>query len=317
MSALTLYLKLTNGCPLSCGHCYLPESARKDSAVMERDAMDAALQRMLLQASGRSIHISLHGGEPLLPGYAVLKERIDAIETLMGNQLAGWSIQSSLVGLSEPIIGLLAEHGFHVGTSYDSFRLNRHPGLLRHWERQVALLRDAGLSVGVSWAPGRHDSPRDVALALTRIGFRSAHVDRCLGEGCPTNAEHAELLKSMYLAQQETGFVFTVVEAAKSVLQGKRADRWGTRCRNDSVVLGPRGERHFCPDRSYHWRDNFLEDRRNAALRVSQCLGCEWHEACSGGCPITPLDDGSGECAGYKGFLEFLRLKESDWKAVA
>lgn len=317
MSPLSLYLKLTNGCPLSCGHCYLPEPARKDSSVMERDAMEDALRRLLAQSGSRPIHVSLHGGEPLLPGHALLKERIMAIESLLGARLDGWSIQSSLVGLDGPIIELLAGHGFQVGTSYDNFRLNRHPGLLRHWEKQVALLRDAGLSVGVSWAPGRGDDPKDVARALGRIGFQSARVDRCLGAGCPTNAEHTDLLKAMYRAQQETGFVFATVEAAKAVLQGRTADRWGTRCRQDFIVLGPHGERHFCPDRSFHWRDNLLGDRRNAALRVTQCLGCEWHGICAGGCPITPLDDGSGECAGYRVFLDFLRAAETEWRIAA
>ena len=305
---ITLYLKLTNGCPLSCSHCYLPEKSRKDHRVMGAAEIEAGISRLLQGHNhNRPVNVILHGGEPLLPGYCNLKEHIETIEALLGDRLVGWSIQSSLAGLSRQIIELLAEHDFHVGTSYDKFRFERHPNLLEHWTRQVATLREAGFVPGVSWTPGKGDDPRTVAETLMSHGFNSVHVDRCIGPNCPNNAEHSLLLQQMYEVQLQTGFIFGAIEAAKAVLRGIPADRWGTRCRREFHVLGLDGEHHFCPDRSIHWQDNLFRDRREAALRVTQCSKCEWHSVCAGGCPITPLDDGSDECAGYRGFLEYLR----------
>lgn len=316
---ITLYLKLTNGCPLSCSHCYLPESARKDHRVLGVDAMEEGILNLLKGNNrNRPVNVILHGGEPLLPGYINLKERIETIEALLGDRLIGWSIQSSLVGLTRQIIELLAEHQFHVGTSYDNFRFQRHPNLLEHWGIQVALLRGAGFVPGVSWTPGRGDDPHVVAEALMSHGFFAVKIDRCIGPDCPSNAEHTQLLQQMYQVQRRTGFVFGVIEAAKAVLNGNSADRWGTRCRRDFHVLGLDGEHHFCPDRSIHWQDNLFQDRREAVLRVTQCRECEWQPVCAGGCPITPLDDGSGECAGYRGFLDYLKAREGhSGKAVA
>ncbi len=313
MNPITLYLKPTNNCPLSCSHCYLPEESRRDHRVMGIDELEAGISN-LLQGSNhkRRVHVILHGGEPLSLGYCNLRELIETVEALLGDRLVGWSIQSSLVGLTRQIVELLAEYDFHIGTSFDRFRFQRHPNLVEHWAGKVAILREAGFAPGVSWTPGRDDDPQAVAEALIARGFRAVHVDRCIGPRCPGNAEHARLLQRMYEAQQHTGFVFDVIEAAKVVLRGSPADRWGTRCRRDFHVMGLHGEHHFCPDRSIHWRDNLFRDRRDAALRVLQCSGCEWHSVCVGGCPITPLDDGSGECAGYRGFLEYLRDREKD-----
>ncbi|MEL0583919.1 MAG: radical SAM protein [Candidatus Thiodiazotropha sp. (ex. Lucinoma kazani)] len=169
---ITLYLKLTNGCPLSCSHCYLPESARKDHRVLGVDAMEEGILNLLKGNNrNRPVNVILHGGEPLLPGYINLKERIETIEALLGDRLIGWSIQSSLVGLTRQIIELLAEHQFHVGTSYDNFRFQRHPNLLEHWGIQVALLRGAGFVPGVSWTPGRGDDPHVVAEAFESVAI--------------------------------------------------------------------------------------------------------------------------------------------------
>lgn len=150
-------LKVHSRCDLSCDHCYVYQHA--DQTWRDRPVrMSAATAR---SAAGRiaeharkhglpTVHVVLHGGEPLLLGAAGLREVLAELRTA----ISPWTrldlrMQTNGVLLDEDLCRLFVEYGVRVGVSFDGdrtandrHRVFAHGGSSHdHVRRALALLR--------------------------------------------------------------------------------------------------------------------------------------------------------------------------------
>ena len=120
-------LKVHSRCDLSCDHCYVYEHAdqtwrTKPRRLIEPTAGQAAFRIAEHAAQHRldTVHVVLHGGEPLLLGHDglsavlhTLRARIAPVTRL------SLRIQTNGVLLDERLCDLFAEYGVQVGVSLD------------------------------------------------------------------------------------------------------------------------------------------------------------------------------------------------------
>lgn len=123
-------LKVHGGCDLACDHCYVYEHADqswRDKPRAMTPAIAAQVGRRIAEHAQThqlpTVHITLHGGEPLLLGISRLR---DIIETLRGalddTVRVSLHIQTNGVTLNERFCRLFDEHGVQVGVSLDGDR---------------------------------------------------------------------------------------------------------------------------------------------------------------------------------------------------
>lgn len=120
----TVLLKVASRCNLDCSYCYVynmgDESWRDLPKRMSVDTEVAIAEglRALYVAQGRPFSIVLHGGEPLLLGYARLERLLSRLRAALGFA-CGISIQTNGVLLTTPILDLCHRQGVTFSVSID------------------------------------------------------------------------------------------------------------------------------------------------------------------------------------------------------
>ena len=106
-------IKIASRCNLNCDYCYEynmgDNSWRKEPNHISEETLNLAVNRIYEHAKDHEledIHISLHGGEPLLVGY----ERFEKIISIIKNKLKDYNvemgIQSNAVLINEKFLDL-------------------------------------------------------------------------------------------------------------------------------------------------------------------------------------------------------------------
>lgn len=123
----TFVVKVASRCNLNCSYCYMynlaDQTYRGQPAVMSPSVTAAMAQRIGAHAARHgipSVHVILHGGEPLLIGRRRLASWISQIrEGLQGLTIPYFSIQSNGTLIDEAWIELLADLSVMIGISVD------------------------------------------------------------------------------------------------------------------------------------------------------------------------------------------------------
>jgi uncharacterized protein len=123
-------LKVQSRCDLACDHCYVYESAdqswRGRPMAISDEAITQTAQRIAEHASSHrlgTVHVVLHGGEPLLAGRARLRRVVTELRSaLAGTCRLDLRIHTNGVSLDEEFCELFAEHDVRVGISIDGGR---------------------------------------------------------------------------------------------------------------------------------------------------------------------------------------------------
>ncbi|MDH6577611.1 FxsB family cyclophane-forming radical SAM/SPASM peptide maturase [Kitasatospora sp. MAP5-34] len=120
-------VKVHSRCDLACDHCYVYEHAdtswrAKPRSVSER-VLTATAERIAEHARTHrlpSVHVVLHGGEPLLAGPALLRRAAEELRRALPDGCGlDLRIHTNGVLLSEEFCELFAELGIKVGISLD------------------------------------------------------------------------------------------------------------------------------------------------------------------------------------------------------
>ncbi len=125
-------VKVHSRCDLACDHCYVYEHADtswrgKPRAVSER-VLTATAGRIAEHARTHglpSVHVVLHGGEPLLAGPALLRRAAEELRRALPSEcLLDLRIHTNGVLLDEEFCELFAELGIKVGISLDGDKVS-------------------------------------------------------------------------------------------------------------------------------------------------------------------------------------------------
>ena len=137
----------TAACQASCAYCFGPNRgetmsvkvADKALAFMERIAPDEG-----------NIHVTFHGGEPLLAGLEYYQYILPRLTELFGRRLR-LSMQTNLLAMDEEYAKLMRRYNISVGTSIDGDEhmcdAQRGKGYYEHNEFGRSLLKKNGVDV--------------------------------------------------------------------------------------------------------------------------------------------------------------------------
>ncbi|WP_141205834.1 FxsB family cyclophane-forming radical SAM/SPASM peptide maturase [Streptomyces griseorubiginosus] len=123
-------VKMHSRCDLACDHCYVFEHAdqswRGRPVVISDELLDLTAQRIAEHARTHrldTVHVVLHGGEPLLAGRKRLRRAAQNLSTaLSGVSALDLRIHTNGVTLDEQFCELFAEYDIKVGVSLDGDR---------------------------------------------------------------------------------------------------------------------------------------------------------------------------------------------------
>ncbi|MEU1039632.1 FxsB family cyclophane-forming radical SAM/SPASM peptide maturase [Streptomyces sp. NPDC005551] len=123
-------LKMHARCDLACDHCYVFEHAdqswRGRPVVISDKVLEITAERIAEHAAAHgldTVHVVLHGGEPLLAGRARLRRAAEELRAaLRGVCDLDLRIHTNGVTLDEQFCELFAEFGIKVGISLDGDR---------------------------------------------------------------------------------------------------------------------------------------------------------------------------------------------------
>jgi radical SAM protein with 4Fe4S-binding SPASM domain len=112
-----VYVRLFEGCNLSCEHCFIPANPKKISAEQLR-SLPADFSRFA--QPGQTILIQWHGGEPTLLGPAIIREAIEFWLETYPQYRFRFGIQTNLTTYNDEWRQLYADHfDSKVGISWD------------------------------------------------------------------------------------------------------------------------------------------------------------------------------------------------------
>jgi uncharacterized protein len=123
-------LKMHSRCDLACDHCYIYEHADSQWKGRPRATPEEVLARTAFRIAEHarahqleSVHVVLHGGEPLLAGPALIGLAAKELRTALPADCAlDLRIHTNGVLLDRRFCDLFTEHGIKVGISLDGDR---------------------------------------------------------------------------------------------------------------------------------------------------------------------------------------------------
>ncbi|AUX40458.1 radical SAM protein [Sorangium cellulosum] len=124
----TYVVKVVSRCNLNCSYCYMYNLADRtymsQPAVMREDVTAALSKRVVAHAARHdipSVHVILHGGEPLLLGKRRFRAWVEQVRGALeeGGVPSHFSVQSNGVLIDDGWIDLLADLSVNVGLSID------------------------------------------------------------------------------------------------------------------------------------------------------------------------------------------------------
>jgi uncharacterized protein len=118
-------LKLHSRCDLACSYCYVYEMAdqswRSRPRTMSRETVETTAARIAEHARAHdldSVHVVLHGGEPLLAGHDDVRDVVTMLRSAVPARVEV-SAQTNGVLLDDSYLRLFDELGVGVGVSLD------------------------------------------------------------------------------------------------------------------------------------------------------------------------------------------------------
>lgn len=124
----TFLMKVASRCNLSCDYCYMYHAAdqswRRRPRVMSEETRDAAIDRIaehVVRHGVKEIHITFHGGEPLLAPPAVWRHLCDRAREKIPAKV-NFSVQTNATLITNEFISIFENYQIQIGVSLDGDR---------------------------------------------------------------------------------------------------------------------------------------------------------------------------------------------------
>ena len=119
---------------------------------MSQETVEATVHWQNTFADNKTLEITFHGGEPLVPGVRFYRMALPTLRKGLVSRRVRFSMQSNLWLLTDKLCEIFQEHGVSVGTSLDGpERINdaqRGEGYFRRTMAGIELARSHGINVG-------------------------------------------------------------------------------------------------------------------------------------------------------------------------
>ncbi|MFI1764154.1 FxsB family cyclophane-forming radical SAM/SPASM peptide maturase [Streptomyces sp. NPDC020800] len=151
----TFILKVANRCNIDCDYCFVfnskDQAARRLPARMDLDVARAAARRIGEHATAhdlRTVHVVLHGGEPLLAGVRHIADVLSAVrEGVPSETRVNFELQTNGTLLSDAWLDLFERYEVAVGVSLDGPQSANDRHRLTHAGRSSAASAVRGIEL--------------------------------------------------------------------------------------------------------------------------------------------------------------------------
>ena len=329
------FLLPTMACQASCRYCF----AKKTGVFMDEATEDAAIAFIERTAPAeQDIHITFHGGEPLLAGAAYYRRVLKKISERFGLR-AHLSVQSNLWAMTEELAELFERYAVSVGTSVDGPQdmcdAQRGAGYWAHTKAGEKILLRHRIQPGeiCTFAAGSEGRAAEV--------YENSDAPYSIHGAVPSKEAPDEVSLSVsgmkrvllesyeaYRADPAHSRITTVDAMAKGLFREKGCTCTFFDCLGVFAVIGPDGGlwscERFAGDERYCFgnvKDPSLGEEKILAsegyrrLRAAEdkketaCSGCTHKAYCLGGCLFSALTAGTEKdpyCEAYKALFEKL-----------
>lgn len=323
----------TMACQAGCKYCFAKKSGRmmpRETAVKAIDFIAAIAPR------DKDIHLTFHGGEPLLAGEEFYAFILPRLTERFGRRIH-LSIQSNLWAMTDDLADLFRKYRVSVGTSIDGSEAmcdsQRGEGYYARTMRGAELLKKHRIGAGVicTFGAPNADKAADV-FRQSAVPYSIHGAVRAIGapdnEMNVTTEQMRRILFDSYEAYKADpahSRVTTVDAMAKGIFDGKGRTCTFLDCLGVFAAIAPDGGvyscQRFCGMDEYclgNIRDGLTEETilNSAAYRLlrsaedkkqASCGDCAHKPYCMGGCLYNTLAaDGERDphCEAYKALFD-------------
>lgn len=323
----TIIVKVTNDCNLDCKYCFVEEAVPRNR-IIPMETLELLFDELEVHASQPTVHLTWHGGEPMLAGIEFYKEVIDLQKTYKKSFVN--AIQTNGTLINEEYASFFRDNSFLVGVSLDGpehindlVRVDKvGRGTFKRVTQNLQILRESEVNFGVLSTIARHNvshakevydlfQNRGLSASFSAL-YPSGHAVRNMKFLSVTPMEYADfLIEAMYLwmnSSQSTSLrsVELILKNMLSYGQSSKTCTFCENCHESFLALGPTGDLFPC------CLFQGLEDFRygnihqislskipsstvwkklkdRAKYIKTACSGCEIEEYCHGGCPFNSV----------------------------
>lgn len=253
-------------CPASCAYCFGPHAG---GPPMTQATVEAVVRWQNALGDEKSLEITFHGGEPLVPGANFYRMALPLLRDGLSPRRVRFGLQSNLWLLTDELCELFREYGVSIGTSLDGPELindaQRGQGYFRRTMAGIERARAHGLDVGCICTFTAQSAPHadeifdffvgkgldfSIHAALPSLSLQGSGEARGGGNGWHLSPEfHGELLVNMldrYLANLDKIRISTLDSMCRSI----SADYGGIctfgDCLGDYLAVTPNGDIYSC-----------------------------------------------------------------------
>lgn len=330
---LVLYVKVQDGCQLSCKHCYASSLNINHSTIID----PIKTVNWINQLSNYNIEASLHGGEPLIVPINILKKIV--VETKKVNPNIYWSATTNLVyQLTDELIEFIKTYFIQSDgsclllTSYDYGDIRFKTDIQRQlWAENIVKLVSEGININcISTTTDTllKIDPREhidymVSLGITSINYeRLCHTGRAKDNDLIVDYNKIDdfYLESIkYIDSNNLPIKIRNIEELKKTIKWKFKTGCRERqCNNKVITINANGTISSCPNSantklfstyddnlsSYINNEYRLKELHNEKFKVNnKCLTCSYYDICGGECCQLDWTD---RCPGLKKTIQYL-----------
>jgi uncharacterized protein len=327
MTSLTsshLMLLPTLNCPAQCSYCFGPHQG---SPTMSPATLEATARWARTLGDGGELHITFHGGEPLLPGARFYRQALPLLRDGLAPRRVQFAVQSNLWFLTDALCEVFDEYQVDLGTSLDGPEAindaQRGAGYFARTMEGIRRARQHGLSVGAICTFTRRSAERADEIfdffLQQGLGFSIHAAVPSLSQpdapwALPPDSLGDLLLHLLdrYLNHLDRIRIGTLDAMCRSVSAGQGGICTFTDCIGRHLAVDPEGWITPCQRwagmpqfRLGNVHDNpSLDDLAQSPVwrmwqerqeRVAEtCAGCPHWAYCRGGCPYDALAASGG-----------------------
>lgn len=329
----------TMSCQGRCVYCFGPNKG----PVMDERTADFALEFIARTAPEKGkIHITFHGGEPLLAPASWYRHILPQLRAQFGQRLR-LSVQSNLLALSDEMLGLMQKYEIAVGTSVDGYEgmcdAQRGEGYFKKNLANRERLRQNGVpSGGICTFTPPFVTRESIGKVFHSFDspFSLHGAVPCLGCGLTEHDLSAEEMKTLLLTSYDIykeniadSRISTIDTMALGCFDGKGGVCTFYDCLGVFAAIASDGGvyscQRFCGHEEYCFGNvngglaeaEILESTAYQKLRRQQdgtraaCGECAHYEYCMGGCLYNALAAGTDKdpyCGAYKAAYDKISL---------
>lgn len=329
---LVLYVKVQDGCQLSCKHCYASSLGLKKSTIV--DPIKSI--NLINQLKNHNIEASLHGGEPLLVPLNILKQIVE--ETKKVNPNIYWSATSNLVyPLTNELLDFIKTYFIQsdgeclILTSYDYGDIRfKNKDQEQLWSNNIRLLVKNNINVSCISTTTEsllNINPKDHIDYMISLGIKYINYERLCNTGRAKDnnliidydkIDNFYLESIKYIEENNLPIKIRNIEEIKKTIKWKfRTGCRERKCNNRVITINANGTLSSCPNSAnfkiFSTYNNDISSYINSNTRLSElqkesivnnrCLACKYFDICGGECCQL---DWTNRCPGLKRTMQYL-----------